>query len=176
MLHVYLSLLVGLLGSESWLARETAQSHLEAMLPLSEPLICLARARSGDIEIRVRSEEVWTTRCRLLAARIEASDGGPLPWIDQLPSSYPDRSEAIRWYRHVGAGGNIGSRPDWEGDRKATRAFLADFLRRHSFAQAQKMVDQMAINETAWRAAHTHPPRVPARWWFGLGGVWKVGD
>lgn len=174
-LALYTHAEINRLGHPSWVQREQASAALRNQLPMSLPAIRAARELHADAEVinRCRRLEIdWINRQEKFAewnwnrcldrARALRSPGYRfIPYIDQLPSDWPDRSDIIAKYRKV-AGWRLCQADcptieNWHGDRTAMMYYAVDLLVvGYTEDQIVTMYRQAAVIEKAWlkKAGH----------------------
>lgn len=141
------SLLATQLGDDEWLVREKASA---ALVKMDERPIKVLRLLQvcDDAEVRHRANRI----VRAYEGSLFPTKYGKMPWIDHLPSDFPDRdkivSKYIDPYREY-------HQYDGEGDYKIFRDATADFIleyskKGHSRKECVELLDKMAGSEESW--------------------------
>jgi hypothetical protein len=149
-----MQLLVHSLGDEQFAIRQRASNFLAQRLEAPDLLLWLAlpvleeASKHADPEIGRRAQILLDD----FYANVGPTYYRAYPWIDMLPSSYPDRQRIVNDYlNHARAliGSHGGEWPDY---RYATQLFIQQSLRsglsRHS---AQTLLDAMVEQERFYR-------------------------
>lgn len=152
-------LLISDLGHDDFYRREAATGALATRGPLVLSLLDRAVSDS-DVEIGSRASRLRRDQLVRLADLIRPSDGGELPWLDQIDRVSPEEIWYYLWEGRqtlppaVQQGG-----PLWPEYRTATRAWIRDRLaERIEPAEIVRRLDAGQARERAWHAAQ----RIPA--------------
>ena len=156
--------LINQLGDEQFVVRERAMRALEALGVEALPALEAARFHPNP-EVARRADVLVE---RYYAVKPTQYDF--LPWIDMLPTDYPNRQVVIDtyltqarttgdWWRWT---------PGWPDYRYATYLLTRDLLKAgQTRAQVVALLDRMAANELNWlrqrhQPRYTPPPQISA--------------
>lgn len=156
-LHIVFTTAVLMLGSECYQKRERAERILRIGLPHSLPYLYQARA-ADDPEVHHRAVRVivsYRQRIAPIRAGILRPAGYPyLPWIDQLPSDWPDRNWHIKYWlqeardRYPKHGMHDSG---WKLYRLATKLYIKDLLTQPNGEEVvQNLLNRMRDREVRW--------------------------
>jgi hypothetical protein len=119
-MDIVLAALIAFLGSGSFQVREAASQALAQLDGMAEVHIELA-THSRDPEVAWRAERL-ASKYRLTWLDQVLEQTAPVPWIDALPWSYPNRDSIVTSYLGVPCPSQeVGPYPQY---RTATRAWL----------------------------------------------------
>lgn len=141
-------ILISLLGSPDYRARDAAEDGLVAMGEQALPHLLLGARWDGDPEIRLRCSRIIDLIRHSALDRLLARHH-PVPWIDALPLDYPDRESVISLYLGAATGHDGG--PDYPRYRDATRVFMRDRLDAGvGYAELWQLLGRMVERAKMW--------------------------
>ena len=142
------------LGADDFATRERASATLAGLVAPDEgtcllPLLAVL-ARHPDAEVAFRAR-------RLLG---EAESLGGRPWLDMLPTSYPDRQQVINAYfaqaRELYGPADDADPQAWTVYRQATDLFVRDLVRSGKpRSEVRRLLKSMEVNEIAYQKRTT---------------------
>jgi hypothetical protein len=143
--------LIEQLGDDSYSVRAAAQIRIEQIITSDWGYLYLPHVeeacRHEDPEVARRArwaEEAYYSVC--------PSQYPAIPWLDMLPSDYPNRQELLDRYLRMARQRGFGYAQEWPEYRQATSCYVRDQMRAGwSRAHAVRLLDEMAVREIDWR-------------------------